>query len=113
MKIPFPRVSKMDTFRDSEQYTQRPLRESQATEQGGLISERRFEELLDEEEQLEKLNAELKPYENKYIESSITPETNRLKASMSQLTDVGFMVDLYNREDKNIKSSNPFDNFSM
>ena len=57
MKIPNPnlRVSSMNTFREGadtcrplrESETCQPLRESQSTEQGGLNSERKLEELVD------------------------------------------------------------------
>ena len=74
--IPRPRVMKLDSMRDTiaDQYTSRPLRESTATEQGGLITERReIEELNDAYLLCEKL--ELKPTQSNYYGSTITPET--------------------------------------
>ena len=119
MKIPNPnlRVSSMNTFREGaetcrplrESETCRPLRESQSTEQGGLISERRPEELVDEHLLLDRLNAELMPYEKtKYFESRVTPDTNVVTASISKESDVRFASDLIDSQDYSRRETNPF-----
>ena len=73
-----------------------------------MISERGPDELLDEHLLLDRLNADLKPFEKtKFSESRVTPDTI-VTASISKESDVRFGSDLIDSQDYSRKGSNPF-----